>query len=75
MAESTAKAAAEAITPIKDVLVDRLKTISGLSLKAGIVVGVTTFGVLLTVTAVSATVGIGQGIAEGIKEVRNAPNV
>lgn len=71
MADSNAKATAEALTPLKDVLVDRLKKITGLSVKAGVVVGVTTFGVLLTVTAVSATVGIGQGIAEGIKDVRN----
>lgn len=73
MADSTK--AAQAALPIKDALVNDLKKIGGLSVKAGVVVGVTTFGVLLTTLAVSATIGVGQGIADGIKEVRNTPKV
>lgn len=69
MADSTA--AKSAVKVAKDVLIERVKDNAKLSLTLGVGVTVVTFGVLTTVLATGAVIGVGQGVVDGIKTVRN----
>jgi len=67
------KTVTEAANNVRDILVDRIKRNAGLSVKAGVIATVTTFGILTTFLAVNAAIGVAQGIGEGIKEVAKKP--
>lgn len=72
MADPTAKTEAlkEASVKLKDVLIERTKTNAALSLKLGVGVSVVAFGLLTTIVATNLVIGAGEGVVEGIKNVR-----